>query len=193
MTDSNKFKANGAAHMAFEATGGRIDYGVNALGRHCGVYGGSNSGFPREIAIAGVGVWGDGLAEGVHGRGAFGSPSIGVRGEGTTSGVQGESAEGAAVQGISTRGRGGAFHSDRAQIQLVPARVDVRGRRLIDFGEFLPSDGETGDLLALTTDGGVGATLWFCARGAARDANGPIPATWNQVSLGASITGKRTI
>lgn len=189
MTESNKFKANGAAQMAFEASGARIEYGVNAHGNRCGVYGASQSGYPRATSYAGVGVWGDGLSEGVHGRGAAGSPSIGVRGVGDAVGVMGESAEGLAIHGISSRGRGGVFQSDRAQVRLHPAKRVVRPREELDLGSLLPIDGESGDLLTLTTDG-IGSTLWFCSRGQVRDANGVVGASWQQVALGLPVTGK---
>lgn len=187
MPESNKYKANGAALMAFEATGSRISYGVNALGNRCGVYGGSLSGFPREIAFDGVGVWGDGKVYGVSGRGASDQDSVGVRGEGRRAGVEAFCAEGAAVTGTSGRGRGAVFSGVRAQVRLVPDVV--RPPRETDFGELLPADGMTGDLLAVSDDRGVGASLWFCARGQLDD----IPATWNQVSLGPSVTGKRIL
>lgn len=188
---SNYFVANGAAAMAFKTNGARIDYGVNVEGRRCGVYGGSGAEFGREAVTAGVGVWGAGKVEGVHGRGSFaeGSSSVGVRGEGTMCGVIGTCAEGAAVEGVSSRGRGGVFASWRAQIRLVPERREQRTERPID--ELLPADGQTRDLLALSTDS-LGASLWFCDRGAFQDGNETVNALWRQVELGTALTGKRS-
>jgi hypothetical protein len=189
--DSNYFIANGPAAMAFKTNGARIDYGVNAQGRRCGVYGGSGAEFGREAVNVGVGVWGDGKVEGVHGRGSFaeGSKSVGVRGEGTMAGVIGTCAEGVAVEGVSSRGRGGVFASWRAQIRLVPEKREQPAPRSID--ELLPADGQTGDLLALSTDS-LGASLWFCDRGAFEEGNQTVPALWKQVELGTALTGKRS-
>ncbi len=82
--DSNYFVANGPAAMAFKTNGAGIDYGVNAQGRRCGVYGGSGAEFGREAVNTGVGVWGDGKVEGVHGR----APSLKVP-EASASGARG--------------------------------------------------------------------------------------------------------
>src|SRR4249919_3710797 len=135
MTTSNKFVAYGAAHFAFgtgNPSGARIDYGVNVIGRHCGVFGDSGSEFGREAVTSGVGVWGNGRTVGVQGRGSFTArdaegqlTSTGVRGEGGMWGVAGFCAEGAAIVGHSmSGGRGGEFHCNRAQIRLVPNRPE---------------------------------------------------------------------
>lgn len=190
-TEDNMFVATGAAAMAYKTNGSRIDYGVNAEGRHCGVFGGSGAEFGRQIAFTGVGVWGDGVTEGVHGRGSFTSrDSVGVRGEGTRCGVVGDCAEGAAIEGNSSRGRGGVFHSWRAQIRLVPAEVEERGER--EIGERLPADGEAGDLLVLA-EGRLGASLWFCERRSFREGEETVNALWRQVELGVPRTGLRTV
>lgn len=186
MSTSNKFVANGAAHMAFATGGARIDYGVNAQGSHCGVYGGASTYFPRETAIPGVGVWGDGRTTGVHGRGDFDqSNSVGVLAEASAIGLRAETAY----------GRGGTFMGQRAQVRLVPLEFrPEEGIRSVNPSDYLPEDGKAGDLLAVSIDGGLNASLWFCGRGAFEEEDGSVvPASWNLVTMGGSTTGHRTV
>ena len=181
MSESDTYIALGPAERGFETYATSLDYGVNACGNRCGVFGSAGSEFGREIVIVGVGVWGDGAVDGVHGRGSFKvKDSVGVRGEGSRSGVVGSSA----------RGRGGEFHSDRAQIRLVPP--NDAPPQLGNIGDLLPADGQTGDLFALPTDR-WSATLWFCERGALKDGGQTTNALWKQVVLGNAVTGQKNL
>src|SRR5436190_14852489 len=84
----------GFSRAAFSTKGNlappsRFTHGVNVEGTECGVYGNCEGGPGRTPGHVGVGLWGDGLVSGVHGRG-----NVGVRGEGRSAGVEGESDKG---------------------------------------------------------------------------------------------------
>jgi hypothetical protein len=153
-----------------------------------------------------------GLAGGEHllaagrtaGIGVYGAGSTGVHGFGpdreTQAGAGVTVVPGIGVRGVATgkAGRGGRFESARsAQLQLVPMRVPrpfpapkpATASALptaADEGgvaDFLPRDGQGGDLVTLTDAAGA-STLWFCSRG-----DGQGQAEWGQVLLGPVSLG----
>jgi hypothetical protein len=93
----------------------------------------------------------------------------------TTVGIQGIAQDGAGVVGISLSGRGGIFESvTEAQLKLVPIDRDSPSFKF-------PSDGQTGDLLVVTSKD-IGQ-LWFCDKGQ----SGNTGARWSRIALSGEV------
>jgi len=115
-----------------------FDYGVNALGKTCGVFASSQLGADRNVTAVprGVGVYALGNAVGVYGE-AQASRGVGIKGAG------------------GNGGPGGEFGSFRGpQLRLLPDNNLTRP----------PRTGKAGDLLVIQ-DPKAQASLWFCTRG----------------------------